>query len=174
MILARLQPRLRKGLLSVHLVFSLGWVGAAVAYLVLGLAATSSDNPNRWVAAWTGMELIGWGALTPLAVGTTATGVVQALLTPWGLWQHYWVVVSLVTTVIATAVLVQHMGDVTTIAADLREGTYSGAPGGDLAHTFGGLIVLMLLAGLNVYKPRGLTRHVWRAHQRHREARTPA
>ena len=37
-------PRVRKFALAVHLTFSVGWIGAVVAYLALGIAATRSPG----------------------------------------------------------------------------------------------------------------------------------
>lgn len=34
--------------------------------------------------------------------------------------------------------------------------------GGDLLHAGVGLLVLLVITGLNVYKPRGMTRYGWR------------
>lgn len=81
--------------------------------------------------------------------------------------QHFWVVISLTLTLAATVVLILHMRDVTVLAAqaqvagtdDLR------ALGGDLPHAVSGLLVLMGVLVLNVYKPAGLTRHGWRLRQ---------
>lgn len=106
----------------------------------------------------------------PLAIATVATGVVLALGTTWGLLRHYWVVVSLTMTVIATAILMLHMPRVTELAATARR---TGAPeleelGSDLFHTSLGLVVLVVILGLNVYKPRGLSRY---GNRRQREGR---
>jgi hypothetical protein len=45
--------------------------------------------------------------------------------------------------------------------------------GGDLFHPGLGLVVLLVITVLNVYKPRGLTRYGWRKQQEQRR-RTPA
>lgn len=160
---------MRRTVLIVHLVCSVGWIGGALAYLVLGVAALRSQDADGYTAMWVAMELVGWRALVPLAVGSLVTGVALALVTPWGLLQHYWVVVSLVVTMAATAVLVQHMVDVSSVVTGLRSGAVAAHPGGDLGHTLGGLAVLVAVTVLNVVKPRGVTRRGWRAQQRRRE-----
>jgi hypothetical protein len=38
-------PNLRKFSLTVHITCSLGWIGAAFAYLALGIAAGTSHDP---------------------------------------------------------------------------------------------------------------------------------
>lgn len=165
--------RLRRLVLVVHLIFSLGWIGGAFAYLVLGLAAATSGKPATYVAMWTAMELVGWRALVPLAVGSLASGVCLGLVTPWGLLQHYWVAVSLVATSLATLVLVQHMADVSVIVDRVRDDVDAPHPGGDLVHTLGGLATLLAITGLNVVKPKGLTRRGWRRQQAQRAAERP-
>jgi hypothetical protein len=48
------------------------------------------------------MELVGWAVLVPLALASFVTGVVLSDGTPWGLFRHYWVVISLGLTILAT------------------------------------------------------------------------
>ena len=177
-------PALRKLTLTVHLVSSLGWVGAVVGYIALGLAAANGADDLTVRAAWIGMELTGWYAIVPLAVASLLTGIVISLGTPWGLFRHYWVLISLALTVVCLVVLVVHMPSVTATAAALRAGdglapaaTSSadhgghgggGAAGGDLFHPSIGLVVLLAITLLNVYKPRGLTPYGWRKLQEER------
>jgi hypothetical protein len=165
-------PGLRKFVLIVHLTSSVGWIGAVIAYLALGVAAVTSQDTQTIHAAWIAMEVIGWWAIVPLAVAALVTGVVMALGTPWGLFRHYWVLISLILTVVCTAVLLLHMPSVSATAAMVR-GTDSsghGAMGGDLFHPSVGLFVLLVIAVLNVFKPQGLTPYGWRAQQERRRA----
>jgi len=157
-------PGLRKLALIVHLVFSVGWIGAVVVYLVLGISAVASKDARTVRAAWIAMELTGWAAIVPLALGSLLTGLVMALGTPWGLFRHYWVLITLVLTLFSTIVLVSHMPTVTSLAAVAREadGAALGGLGGDLFHPGVGLLVLLVITVLNVYKPRGLTPYGWR------------
>lgn len=152
-------PGLRKFALAVHLTVSIGWVGAAAAYLALGIAAAASDDAGTVRAAWIAMELTGWGVVVPLALASLLTGVVVALGTRWGLFRHYWVVFSLVLTVAATAVLLLHMPTVSALADIAREaeGARLEGLGGDVLHPGVGLVVLLVVLVLNVYKPRGTT-----------------
>src|ERR1051325_9707583 len=86
-------PGLRKLVLTVHLSFSVGWIGAVIAYLVLGVSATTSKDAETVRAAWIAMELTGWSAIVPLALGSLLTGILIALGTPWGLFRYYWVLI---------------------------------------------------------------------------------
>lgn len=162
-----MQPGLRKFALSVHLTFSVGWIGAAFAYLALGMGATTSEDVQTVRAAWTGMELIGWYVIVPLAVASLLTGLVMALGTKWGLFRHYWVLISFALTTFATVILLLHMPTVTAMAdlAQTAEGDDLAALGGDLSHPAIGLVVLLVVQVLNLYKPQGLTRYGWRKQQ---------
>ena len=68
-------PRLRKFALSVHLTFSVGWIGAVLAYLALGVGAVTSQDVQTVRAAWIAMELIGWYVIVPLALASVLTGL---------------------------------------------------------------------------------------------------
>lgn len=157
-------PRVRKLALAAHLVVSVGWIGAVVAYLTLGLAAVTSQDARTVRAAWIAMELIGWYTIVPLALASLLTGLVMALATRWGLFRHYWVLFSFVLTILATVVLVLHMPTVSLLAdvAQEAQGARLDELGGDLFHPGLGLAVLLVIQVLNVYKPRGMTRYGWR------------
>lgn len=154
-------PGLRKAALTVHLTVSVGWIGGVVAYLTLGLLAVNATDDQRIRSAWTGMETVGWYAIVPLAIASLVTGLMMALGTRWGLFRYYWVIISLILTLISVAVLLLHMPDVTATAnyASTASGDQLEALGGDLAHPAIGLVVLLVVQTLNVYKPRGLTRY---------------
>jgi len=157
-------PGLRRFALAVHLTFSVGWIGAVVAYLALGVAAVTSRDAQTVRAAWIAMEVTGWYVIVPLALAALLTGLVMSLGTPWGLFRHYWVLLTLVLTIIATVVLLLHMPTVSALAAVARaaDGADLGGLGADLPHPGVGLLVLLVITGLNVYKPRGLTPYGWR------------
>ena len=155
---------LRKAVLSAHLTVSVGWIGAVVAYLGLGVAAVNSANDQTIRSSWVAMEVIGWFVIVPLAVASLLSGLIMALGTNWGLFRHYWVAISFVLTLFSTAVLILHMPTVsaTTDLALRSEGASLEALGGDLFHPGVGLVVLLLIQVLNLYKPQGLTRYGWR------------
>jgi hypothetical protein len=174
-------PRLRKFALAVHLAVSVGWIGAVAAYMALDVAAATSQDAQTLRAAYLGMDLIARSIIVPLALASLLTGLVMSLGTKWGLFRHYWVLISLLLTIFATVVLLletQTIGyfaamaaDPTTAAEDLR------ALGSTLLHSVGGTVVLLVILVLNLYKPQGVTRYGWRKQQeqrrKQREPRTP-
>jgi hypothetical protein len=168
-----MKPGLRKLALSVHLTFSVGWIGAVVSYLALGLTAANSQDVETIRGAWMAMELVGWYVIVPLALASLLTGLIMALGTTWGLFRHYWVLISLALTVFSTVILLLHMPTVSSMAdiALEAEGARLEALGGDLGHPGIGLVVLLAVQVLNLYKPRGLTRYGWRKRQEERASR---
>ena len=167
-----LAPVARKTLLAVHIGVSVGWMGAAAAYVALNVPALTADE-QATRAAYRMMPIVADYAVTPLAIATVVTGIALALGTKWGLLQHYWVAVSLAITLFATAILLLHLpaiDELAVVAAD-PEGDVSEL-GGDLLHSVGGLVVLGVPLALNVVKPRGLTRRGWRMQQSRRGSST--
>lgn len=161
--------RLRRFAWTVHVASSVAWVGAVAAYLVLDLTVATSDDVRMLRAAFVAMERITWWSIVPLAWASLVTGLILSLGTKWGLFRHYWVVLSLVLTLVAVAVL---MVETQTIGHYARLATDAGtsdedlrAIPGTLLHSGGGLLVLLVVLVLNVYKPRGLTRYGWRRQQ---------
>ncbi|HYZ90886.1 MAG TPA: DUF2269 domain-containing protein [Actinomycetota bacterium] len=165
----------RKLVLTTHLTFSIGWIGAAVGYLGLGIAATGSEDPETIRSAWIGMETIGWFVIVPLALASLLTGLVMALGTKWGLLRHYWVIFSFVLTVFATVILLLHMPTVTstTDIARTADPATLARLGGDLGHPAIGLGVLLVVQTLNMYKPRGMTSYGHRRQRTERSASFP-
>ena len=162
-------PRLRKFALAAHVASSVGWLGAVASYIALDLAAATSRDAQMLRAAYLAMGLIAWYVVVPLALASLLTGLVMSLGTRWGLFRHYWVLISLLMTMIATGVLLvetQTIGYYADVAADpTTSGDDLRALGNTLVHSVGGTVVLLVILVLNVYKPRGMTRYGWRKQQ---------
>jgi hypothetical protein len=163
--MAMSQP-LRRVTLTVHIACSVGWLGAIVAYITLNIPALTSSNEQTVRAAYLMMLPVAWYAIVPLAIATLLTGIVLSLGTPWGLFRHYWVLFSLIITIVAVAILLGHMEAVNAMAR-LAGDPIADVSGlsGDLDHSIGGLLVLLAPLVLNIYKPRGLTRYGRRKQQ---------
>jgi hypothetical protein len=162
-----LRPTLRRLVLAVHLTCSVGWVGAVFAYMALAFAVPLTDDPVTVRAAWVGMDLIGWYAMVPLATSSLVTGMLLALGSRWGVLRHYWVLTSFIGTTLLTTVLVLHMPDVTVQADMARTSSreHLKTMGSDIPHALIGLLLLLGILVLNIFKPRGLTRYGWRREQ---------
>jgi hypothetical protein len=170
-----MSPGMRKLALATHLSVSVGWIGAVASYLVLDVTVAISQDPPTVRAAWIGMHLIVSWAILPLAIASLVTGLIMALGTKWGLIRHWWVVISFLLTVIATLVLLPEVGVIAALTATAVDPATSAdqllALPGTLPHSVGGLLVLLVVQVLNVYKPPGLTRYGWRRQQEERGGR---
>jgi hypothetical protein len=156
-----LSARPRKLLLSLHVLFSVGWIGALAAFLAHSLVGLWSADPRLLDSVAIGMEITAWLVILPLSVASVGTGLIQSLVTPWGLLRHYWVIFKLVLTTVATVVLLLKLGPITALA----QGAGVSLGGGELLslrsslafHAGGGLIILTAATLLASYKPAGLT-----------------
>ncbi|MFR9774825.1 hypothetical protein ACL02O_02055 [Micromonospora sp. MS34] len=153
--MSRLSPAGRKALLTVHLVTSLGWLGADLVLLTLGVAGLRGADPE--VVYPTAGLLVTW-LFAPLSVAVWLIGVISALLTPWGLLRWRWVLVKFaITTVMLGLVLLA-------LTPRVRE---LGALGADASpHLRADLVVapavsttlLLVATVLSTYKPWGRLR----------------
>ena len=169
---------LRKLALTAHVTSSVALLGSIAAFLALAVAGLASEDAQMVRAAYPAMDLIARLVIVPLAFAALLTGLVQSLGTPWGLFRHYWVLVKLLLTILATIVLLAKIGligDAARLAAepalspaDLR------AAGMELAvHAAAGLLVLFVPVAFSVYKPRGMTRYGWRKQHEQRTVLMP-
>ena len=151
----------RKFAVTTHVTTSVGWMGAVACFLALAIAGFASQQPLEVQAAYLGMELICWAVIVPLSFLSPATGIAQALWTPWGLMKHYWVVVKMVVTLPCTAVLLLHMLPTTRLAAAAGQGQLLGDALHDLriqlvADSAIAVAALLFTTVLAIYKPRGV------------------
>lgn len=171
-------PRARKFALAMHVISSVGWLGAVVGFLALAVAGLTRQDAQLVRAAYLAMELITGAVLVPLALASVLSGVVSSLGTQWGLFRHYWVLVKFLLTLLATIVLLTYTRTMSDIAGVAAETTLSSADLQALAaspvlHSSGGLLVLLATTFLAVYKPQGMTRYGWRKQHERRAALVP-
>ena len=155
-------PAVRKVALTAHVVASVGWLGAVAAFLALAVVGLTSQDAATVRGVYLVMEPAAWFVLVPLAVASLLTGLLQSLVTTWGLFRHYWVVFKLVINLVATTVLLIYMETFTYMAAvaadpDAELGAVRNSS--PLLHAALALLLLLVATTLAVYKPRGLTRY---------------
>jgi hypothetical protein len=164
-------PRLRKVALTVHVVISVGWLGAVAGFLALAIASLGRRDIATVRAVYPAMELTVWWVIVPFAFASLFTGLVSSLFTPWGLFRYWWVLVKFLINVFAIIVLLRYIQSLSSMAGMATE---------SVAHASGALLFLLVATTLSVYKPRGMTRYGWRKqHEQHTasavvDAATPA
>ena len=162
-----MSPRLARFALTVHVVTSVGLLGAVAVFLVLAITGLASPNAEIVRGAYIAMSLSAWLVIVPLTIAALVTGIIQSLGTTWGLFRHYWLVVKLVLTIVVTIVLLLQMKTISYLADTATEmvlanGDMFEARISMVAHSGVGLLVLLLPTILSTYKPRGRTRYGWR------------
>jgi len=141
-------------------------MGAVACFLALAITGLTGREDHAVRAAYVAMKLTTWGVIVPLCLASLLTGLIESLLTPWGLFRHYWVIAKLVLTMLATVVLLAHTQPIGLLAHAAAHGTL----GADLhsvrvqllVDAAAALFVLLVATVLAIYKPRGLTRYGWR------------
>lgn len=154
----------RKALLITHISLSVGWLGAVAAFLVLGIAGVTSADADLVRAVYLAMNPLGQFLIVPLSIAALVTGIIQSLVTRWGLFDFYWVVVKLILTIGATLLLLLHqftaVSEAARLAAEVAIGTPPeiGALGTKLLEDAAlAVLVLTIVTAVSVLKPWGRT-----------------
>jgi hypothetical protein len=157
-------PGLRKFLLSLHVVASVGWVGAVAVFLALAIVGLLSTSPEVVRASYIAMDLTYRTVVLPLGLASLTTGIVSSLGTDWGLFRYYWIVMKLLLALPAIILMLVHMQPVGDMAELASTTTPLSADLGGLrirlvAYAVAALLVLLVATALSTYKPRGKTRY---------------
>jgi len=157
-----MKPALRKFVLTAHVTFAVGWLGAVAAFLALAIAGLTSEDVQLVQSAYLTMDLITRFVIVPLSFAPLITGPLLSLFTPWGLFRHYWILVKLLITILSTLILLVHLQPIGLLADAASGGTF---PRADLhgmqvqmvVASAAALLALLVATGLGVYKPKGET-----------------
>jgi hypothetical protein len=148
----------RKFVLTAHVSFSVGWLGAVAAYLAPAFVGLTSHDGEMARAAYLTMNLIVQSIILPLSLASLLTGLVLSLGSEWGLFRYYWISIKFFLTITAVTILVLHMPTVSAMSRTVAEMTLSSVSFAALRvqlliHAAGGLLVLFATTTLSVYKP---------------------
>jgi hypothetical protein len=166
-------PALRRFTFTMHITSSVGWVGAALAFLALAVIGFTTDDPVKARGAYLLMAPAAWFVLVPLAHASLLSGIVLSLGTTWGLFRYYWVVLKLGITVFATVILLIYMGtfrQMAGVAADPVVDLAMVRNASPIVHAILALVLLVAATVLGVYKPFGMTAYGERRFEEQRRA----
>jgi hypothetical protein len=166
-------PALRRFTFATHITSSVGWVGAALAFLALAVIGFTTDDPMKARGAYLLMAPAAWFVLVPLAHASLLSGIVLSLGTTWGLFRYYWVVLKLGITVFATVILLIYMGtfrQMAGVAADPVVDLAMVRNASPIVHAILALVLLVVATVLGVYKPFGMTAYGERRFEEQRRA----
>lgn len=155
-------PNVRKFALTLHITFSVAWIGAVASFLALAIAGLISRDEAITRACYVAMDLITSFVILPLVVASLLTGIVSSIGTAWGLFRHYWVLLKLLLTIACIIILFVHLQPIAVLAGEAEKMTGLSAElrGQQILMVVAAsaaLAVLLLLAALSVYKLRGVT-----------------
>lgn len=154
-----MNSRVSKLMLTTHITFSVGWIGTVAAFLALSIVGLIG-NDEMVRACYIAMEVVAWFIIVPFCFASLLTGLIQALGTSWGLFKHWWVLVKLILTLIATLILILHMQPI----SYLGEVATQKSIGYDelrnlririIADAAAAILVLVAITTVSVYKPWG-------------------
>jgi hypothetical protein len=151
---------MRKLLLTAHVTLSVGWLGSVVVFLVLALIGLMSRAEQTVRGVYLVMEPAAWGVLVPLALAALVSGIVQSLISQWGLFRHYWVVFKLLINLFAALVLLIYMGTfqhMRNLALDESVDLTLVRNPSPFVHALLAVLILLVATVLAVFKPRGVT-----------------
>ena len=156
----------RKFALLLHIISSVGWIGAIAGFLALAVTGLSGRDAQMVRAVYMAMVPITWIIIVPLAFASLLTGLLLSLGTKWGLFRHYWVLVKLLINLLSIIILLLHTQIIRQVADAAAKTAFSGA---DLRGSriqlvvaaTAALLALVTATVLSVYKPRGMTPYGW-------------
>jgi hypothetical protein len=147
-------------LLVAHVGTSVGWLGVAVAFVSLGVTALVSAQESVVRSVYVAMQPLAEWVLLPLASVALVIGVVHGLLSPLGLFRHWWVVVKLAITAVWVGFLILYMSTFEQMAARAADASLSIDQIRNASPVLHGAIAaigLVVALALSILKPRGLT-----------------
>jgi hypothetical protein len=152
-----MKPAARKSLLTVHVICSVGWLGAVGAFLAMNIVGLTSSDSELARAMFRAMNVAGLYVIVPASIGCVASGILQGVWTQWGLLRHRWVAIKLLIGVFATILLLLHQFTAVAEAASRAErGVPVGALGVQLVFDSSLAVAALLFAtGLSTFKPWG-------------------
>ncbi|RYZ82507.1 MAG: hypothetical protein EOO68_34310, partial [Moraxellaceae bacterium] len=152
--------RISKLVLTSHITFSIGWLGAVAVFLALAITGLNSQNPQLVRACLLAMKISAWFVIVPFCLTALATGVVQAAWTKWGIFRHYWIVVKLFLTLGSTLLLLLHLQPINELATAASQPAFTNTEHSshiiDLIGKSGAaILVLLFITTISIYKPWG-------------------
>ncbi|GAA4151713.1 hypothetical protein GCM10022251_19060 [Phytohabitans flavus] len=158
----------RKALLTLHVVSSVGWLGADMVLLTLSIAGRTGADP---AVVYPAIGLVGSVLLVPISVVSWLVGLASALLTKWGVLRHWWVVVKLAVTTILTALVLFALWPGLREATDLGAALPQETRDQLLIAPSVSFVALTALTAISAYKPWGRTRRTRQTDKTGRTAR---
>jgi Predicted integral membrane protein (DUF2269) len=145
-----LSPRVRRAVLTAHIVASVGLLGDVAAVLAVNVRAAISTDPGFASASYDLLQMFSFVFGIPLSFAALLTGLTLGLGSKWGVLRHAWVTAKLMLLLSVILVGALVIGPAT---AEMANGS------GDaetvlIAAAAWDVLALTVATALSVYKPR--------------------
>jgi uncharacterized membrane protein len=144
-----LRPKVRRAVLSVHIISSVGALGASAALLLLAVTAAATADAELSHSAYRLITMFGFVLGIPLSFTALISGVTLGLGSKWGVLRYPWVTIKLV-------LLVSTVFSGALVIGRGSEQMVDGAGGSEtqlvVAATYN-VVALLTATVLSVYKP---------------------
>ncbi|WP_269883951.1 hypothetical protein [Paenibacillus gyeongsangnamensis] len=166
--LKSLSSKQKKWLLSFHLLFDGILLGESVVIVIVSIAALSATSREVLQACYLIMNLIARTGIRASMIGTVLTGILLSVLTRWGLFRYYWIMVKEGLTLLSIGIgvigfYVWSFRGLTMISAEGLEALHNPVFQVNTAALWTGIALqIMSLAGMtviSVFKPWGSRGH---------------
>lgn len=154
---SRVGKRTRQLLVFLHVVVSLGWMGAGLANVVLAMTAGYTSDAGVRRVCYQMISSVDTFLVIPGAFTALASGVVLSLVTPWGLVRYWWVLSKLVLTLAVIVYSTLGLGVwVESSIAVTSVGDVESPVAGPLAYgTLPNIVAFLFMTWVSVAKPWG-------------------
>jgi hypothetical protein len=144
-----LSPRVRRAVLTAHIVASVGLLGDVAAVLAVNVRAATSTDPGFASASYDLLQMFSFVFGIPLSFAALLTGLTLGLGSKWGVLRHAWVTAKLMLLLSVILVGALVIGPAT---AEMANGS------GDaetvlIAAAAWDVLALTVATALSVYKP---------------------
>ena len=146
-----LSPFLRKLVLTIHIIVSVGLLGDSAGYLAVAVRGAMTSDPLVAHASYQTLRMFAFVFGIPLSFAALLSGVLLGLGTGWGVFRFPWVTTKLllILSVIAVGALLLSSG------MDAMLTGRGGAEGQLIAGSAYDVLALMAATALGVFKPGG-------------------
>jgi Predicted integral membrane protein (DUF2269) len=145
----RMSPSVRRAVLTVHIIASVGLLGDCAAVLAINVRAATTGDPGLAAASYELLDMFSFVFGIPLSMASLGTGLALGLGTKWGVLRHRWVTAKLLLILSVILVGAFVLGPGTAAMLDGRGGR---EPLLIVASAYD-VVALALATGLSVFKP---------------------
>jgi len=92
--LRKLNLTQRRWLIILHLLFASIMFGVSIVFLILSITAANTNDAGVLKACYSSMHVLAKTSVRASTIGTVVTGILLSVLTQWGLFKFYWIIVK--------------------------------------------------------------------------------